>query len=184
MSVSMAHSLGVGARYARAAMSLAQQNAQVDDLEQDAHNVQATLLQHKELKDFLHLPIYKVSDHTQVLEKIAAALSLSVVMKNTLLLMGTKRRLAFIQEFLDTVLALIAYERGQITAYVKSVKPLADTQQKQLLAQLEQSTGQSAKIDVLVDPSLIGGLVVEVGSKMIDNSIKMKLDKLHNTIKR
>ncbi len=79
--------------------------------------------------------------------------------------------------------ALIAAERGEVTAEVTSAKPLTKAQTEELAATLKKSVGKDVKIDVTVDESLIGGLVVKVGSRMIDTSIRAKLAHLQNIMK-
>ena len=84
---------------------------------------------------------------------------------------------------IEAVRAMIADEKGEITAHVSAAKALTAAQEKSLAATLKKSTGKDVKIKTTVDASLIGGLIVKVGSKMIDSSIKSKLSNLQNVMK-
>ena len=97
--------------------------------------------------------------------------------------MAQNRRLFVVPGLIAQVKALIAAERGEVTAEVTSAKPLTKAQTEALAATLKESVGKDVKIDVTVDESLIGGLVVKVGSRMIDTSIRSKLAQLQNVMK-
>ena len=97
--------------------------------------------------------------------------------------MAQNRRLFVVPGLIAQVKALIAAERGEVTAEVTSAKPLTKAQAEELAATLKKSVGKDVKIDATVDESLIGGLVVKVGSRMIDTSIRAKLANLQNMMK-
>ncbi len=104
-------------------------------------------------------------------------------MVNTLALMASKRRLFVLPSLLAALRSRIAKEKGEVTAEVASAKALTKTQAASLAKTLKAQMGIDVKIKATVDESLIGGLVVKVGSKMIDTSIRSKLNALQNKMK-
>jgi F-type H+-transporting ATPase subunit delta len=97
--------------------------------------------------------------------------------------MAQKRRLFALPDVIRGFRALLAQKRGVMTAEVRSAKALSAKQRKALEATLKNSTGKDILLDVTVDETLIGGLVVKVGSKMIDTSIRSRLDRLQTAMK-
>ena len=110
-------------------------------------------------------------------------MGLGPTVTNTLGLMAKNRRLFVVPGLVAQVKALIAADRGEVTAEVTAAKPLTKAQTEALAETLKASVGREVKLDVTVDESLIGGLVVKVGSRMIDTSIRAKLAKLQNVMK-
>jgi len=105
------------------------------------------------------------------------------MVSSTLGLMAQKRRLPMVPALIEAVRAKIADEKGEITAEVTSAQNLTAAQEKELAATLKKSVGKDVKIKTTVDENLIGGLIIKVGSKMIDSSIKSKLSNLQNVMK-
>ena len=110
-------------------------------------------------------------------------MGLSATVANTLKLMATKRRLFVLPQLVSSLRNLIADEKGEVTADVRAAKEMNDYQRKTLAETLSKAVGKDVKMNVTVDESLIGGLIVKVGSKMIDTSIASKLSALKNTMK-
>ena len=110
-------------------------------------------------------------------------MKLSGILANTLGLMAANRRLFVLPQLLSALTAMIAEEKGEVTADVTAATDLTAAQSKKLAASLKASVGKDVKLNVSVDESLIGGLIVKVGSKMIDTSIRSKLASLQNVMK-
>lgn len=104
-------------------------------------------------------------------------------MQNVLALMASKRRLFVLPQMINRLRDQIAEEKGEVTAEVVSAVKLTAAQSKELASTLKAKVGKDVKINATVDESLIGGLVVKVGSKMIDTSIRSKLNSLQNAMK-
>jgi F-type H+-transporting ATPase subunit delta len=102
---------------------------------------------------------------------------------NTLGLMAANRRLFVLPGMIAAVKALAAADRGEVSAEVTAARPLSESQTKALAEKLEAAVGKDVKINVTVDEGLIGGLVVKVGSRMVDSSIRSKLAALQNVMK-
>ena len=114
---------------------------------------------------------------------LARAMKLSGTVANTLGLMASNRRLFVLPQLLAALRAMIADEKGEVTAEVTSAAALTKAQADKLAKTLKASVGKTVKLNTTVDESLIGGLVVKVGSKMIDTSIRSKLASLQNAMK-
>jgi F-type H+-transporting ATPase subunit delta len=110
-------------------------------------------------------------------------MKLSSLLANTLQLMASKRRLFVLPQFLSNIEERIAIENGEVTAEVTSAAVMSAAQAAKLAATLKASVGKEVKLKTAVDESLIGGLVVKLGSTMIDTSIKAKLAALQNAMK-
>jgi F-type H+-transporting ATPase subunit delta len=119
----------------------------------------------------------------QAITVMAQKMKLQPMMVNTLSLMAAKRRLFVLPSLLAALRARIAEDKGEVTAEVTSAKALTKTQATKLAKTLKAQLDLDVKIKATVDESLIGGLVVKVGSKMIDTSIRSKLNALQNTMK-
>ena len=114
---------------------------------------------------------------------VAAKMGLSDLMANTLALMAGNRRLFVLPHLIVDLKARIAVENGEMTADVTSATKLSAAQAKKLAETLKASVGKTVKLNTTVDESLIGGLIVKLGSTMIDTSVKAKLAALQNAMK-
>ena len=114
---------------------------------------------------------------------IGNKMDLLVNLTNTLALMASKRRLFVLDSFLRQLEALIAEHKGEITADVVSAKSLTKAQSDKIAKAIKDRVGKEIKINASVDESIIGGIVIKVGSKMIDTSIRSKLNSLQTVMK-
>ncbi len=176
-------SSGVAARYATALFDLAKDAKSLPAVESDLDALDVALAENDALRDLFKSPIYSRDETAGAIAAIAKKMKLSSVVGSTLGLMAQKRRLPVVPALIEAVRAMIADEKGEITAHVSAAKALTAAQEKSLAATLKKSTGKDVKIKTTVDASLIGGLIVKVGSKMIDSSIKSKLSNLQNVMK-
>ncbi len=185
MNVSDTASLtsGIAGRYATALFELAKDAGGIDGLESDIDALSAALDESAELRDLISSPIYSRADQGAAMGAIAAKMGLGSLVANTLALMASKRRLFVLPGLIKAVQGLIARERGEVTAEVRSAQALSKAQMDELAATLKKAEGKTVKIETTVDESLIGGLVVKVGSRMIDTSIRSKLNNLQNAMK-
>lgn len=183
MSDSASISAGIAARYATAVFDLALEAKQIADVERDIDTVDAALKESDDFRNLIRSPLYTRDQHGQAVNALAEAMGLGDVVGNTLRLMAAKRRLFVLPQMIAALRQLIADEKGEITAEVQSAKALTDAQRDALAAKLKASLGSDVNIKATVDERLIGGLIVKVGSKMIDSSIRSKLSALQNTMK-
>jgi len=176
-------STGIASRYATAVFELASEDKALPALEADLDALEAALGDSADLRDMIGSPIYSREDMQKGIGAVASAMSLGPVMSNTLQLMASKRRLFVVPQMIQALRARIADHKGEVTADVVSAKALTKTQSDKLAKALKAAVGKDVKLNATVDESIIGGLVVKVGSKMIDTSVRSKLNTLQNTMK-
>ena len=176
-------SLGIASRYASALFDLAKEGSAVKALEADVAALGETLAASEDLRNMIGSPVVSREDQGKAIAAIGAKLGLSALTANTLALMADKRRLFVLPQFLAELGSLIAAEKGEITAEVTSAAKLSAAQAKKLAETLKAKVGKTVKLNATVDESLIGGLIVKLGSTMIDTSVKSKLASLQNAMK-
>ncbi|NDV99160.1 F0F1 ATP synthase subunit delta [Salipiger sp. CCB-MM3] len=176
-------SSGIAARYAKAVFEIAKEEQGLDKLENGIDDLSAALEESADLNDLITSPVYTREAQGKAITEIAKKMGLAPVLTNTLGLMASKRRLFALPQLIATLRAMIAEEKGEVTAEVTSAIELTPAQASELAATLKSQIGSDVKIKSTVDESLIGGLVVKVGSKMVDTSIRSKLNSLQNAMK-
>jgi len=183
VSESASTASGVAGRYALAVFDLVKESNGVKALEADVDALQGALAASSDLRSMIASPVYSREDQGRAVTAVAAKMKVSTVLKNTLGLMAANRRLFVLPQLLTALTALVAEEKGEVTADVTAAAALTKAQADKLAATLKRSVGKDVKLNIAVDESLIGGLVVKVGSKMIDSSIRSKLASLQNIMK-
>jgi F-type H+-transporting ATPase subunit delta len=174
---------GVAGRYATALFEIAKESKTLDKIEADILALEAAMVESPDLSGMMNSPIYTREDQGRAIGAIARSMGLGPVLANTLGLMAQNRRLFVVPDLIRQLKGLLAAHRGEVTAEVTSARPLDKAQTEALAERLKASIGKEVKIAVTVDESLIGGLVVKVGSRMIDTSIRSKLASLQNAMK-
>jgi F-type H+-transporting ATPase subunit delta len=176
-------STGIASRYAAAMFELSREQGAMAQLEKDVAALGAALSDSADLRRLIGSPLYSREDMGRAIDAVAAATGLSRSFRNLLALMAQNRRLFVLPQLVARLRAMIAEAKGEITAEVTSAKALTKTQSDRLARTLSASAGKDVNITATVDESLIGGLVVKIGSKMIDTSIRSRLMALQNTMK-
>ena len=175
--------MGIAARYAKAVFELAKEDKAVAKVEADLDALEAALADSADFRALISSPVYSRDEQAGAIAALAKKMGLSAIVSNVLALMSNKRRLYILPQLVQALRAAIAEDKGEITAEVTSAKALTETQADKLAKALASSVGKSVKISATVDEKLIGGLVVKMGSKMIDTSIASKLNSLQNAMK-
>ena len=183
MSEPASISTGIAQRYASAVYDLAREADKVSAIENDLDALETATSESADFRSLIHSPIYSRDDQARAVTVLAEKMGLSEIMSNTLTLLAQKRRLFVLPQLTQSLRDTISAEKGEMTAEVISAKALTKTQSDKLVKSLNASTGKDVKLKTTVDESLIGGLVVKVGSKMIDTSIRSKLNSLQNVMK-
>jgi len=176
-------SAGIAERYANALFELAQDDQGLDALEADVDTLDAALRESDDLRTLVHSPLYTRRQQETGIGAVARAMGLSAITANTLALMARKRRLFVLPYLLRTLREMIAEAKGVVTAEVTSAAALSDEQARRLAETLRDKVGKDVRLKASVDERLIGGLVVKVGSRMIDTSIAARLAALQNAMK-
>lgn len=175
--------MGIAERYAQAVFDLSRDSGDLKKLESDVAALDEAMKVSSDLRAMLTSPVITRDEQGAALDALAKKMGLGATVANTLALMATKRRLFVVPQMLAALKDRMAADRGEVTAEVRAAKALTKTQSDKLAKALKASTGKDVNLDVTVDDSLIGGLVVKVGSQMIDTSIRAKLNALQNTMK-
>lgn len=183
MTASTSLTAGAAGRYAKALFELAEEAGTLDQAETDLVALQGALDESDDLVSLIRDPIYTRAQQGAAMAAVCDAMGVSTLVKNVVGLMATKRRLFALPQMIRTFQALMADHRGEITAEVTAARALSDTQTSALAEQIKSATGRDVNLNVTVDEDIIGGLVVRVGSKMIDSSIRSKLANLQNAMK-
>ena len=183
MSEPASISTGIAARYATAVFELAREAKALKALEADVDALGAALADSPDLAAMIASPVYSRDQQARVMEALGAKMGLAPFTSGALGLMAQNRRLFALPQLLAALSAMIAEEKGEVTAEVTSAKVMTKAQADALSAALKAQIGKTVKLNVAVDESLIGGLIVKVGSKMIDTSIRSQLAALQNSMK-
>ena len=174
---------GVEGRYANALFQLATEQKSVDKTGAELAAFQATVDASPELKRLVHSPIYSAADQIAAIETISTRAGIGGTTLNFLKLVAKNRRLAAISRIIATYATLLATSKGEVQAEVASAEKLSDKHIKDIKAALKASIGRDVQLSTRVDSSILGGLIVKVGSRMLDNSLKTKLQNLKIAMK-
>jgi F-type H+-transporting ATPase subunit delta len=174
---------GVAGRYATALFGLAKDGKAIDAVAADLGKLASALESSADLVRLTTSPTIKRAQTVTGITAVAKSMGLSDLTTRFLGVLGQNRRLADLPAAIRGFTALAAEHRGEATATVTSAHPLTEAQSAALNKKLKAGLGRDVFIDARVDPSLLGGLVVKVGSKMIDSSLKSKLEQLSLAMK-
>lgn len=170
-------------RYATAFFELAKEKSQIDTIAADLEKLAVLADADGDIQSFMHNPTLRREDQAAALQAIADHLKVSKLTAQFLGTLAVKRRLAILPEALKAVSALIAAEKGEVTAHVTAAQALDQKQIGDIAANLKQVLGVEVRVTLTVDPEIMGGLIIRVGSKLIDSSVRTKLDRLHRALK-
>lgn len=170
-------------RYASALFDLASENGTVSAVESDLDKVGQAIRESEDFANLIRNPQISREAATKAVNAIAGVLGLSELTGNFLGVLAGNRRLSALPEIIRAFAAIAAAQRGEATAEVTSAHALTDDQIEQLRQKLEVREGRKVKVKTSVDPDLLGGLVVTIGSKRIDSSIRTRLNSLAQAMK-
>lgn len=170
-------------RYASALFDLARDERQIEAVSQSLERLKAALAESPELRSLVSSPLVSRANASKALAAAAPSLGLDPTTTNFVGVLARNGRLRQLGEIIRIFMTLAAEHRGETTAEVVSARPLDDQQVAALKAQLGARVGRDIRIDARVDPSILGGIVVRLGSQMIDASIRTKLNTLANAMK-
>jgi len=166
---------GLALRYATAVLELAQEEKSVDAVERDLGALHRMIGESSDLRDLLRSPIFSRAEHAKAMKVVLDALGASALTTKFILTLAAKRRLFALPEIVRSFQDMLARQRGEVSAQVTSAQALSESQLSELRAVLKSRLGRDPRIETRIDPSLLGGLVVKVGSRMIDSSLRTKL---------
>lgn len=174
---------GVAGRYASALFELAREQNQLDQVDQDLGKFQAMLDGSADLKRLVNSPAFAAEEQDRALKAVMDWASVGATTSNFLRVVARNRRLFAAEDMIKSFRQQLAQHRGEMVAEVQSALPLTEEQTAALKETLKASYGKDVRLDAKVDPSLLGGLIVKVGSRMFDSSLKTKLSNLKVVLK-
>jgi F-type H+-transporting ATPase subunit delta len=176
-------SIQLAERYSTALFELSDEKKILDAVEADLIALKSVISESADLRVLLTSPLISAEDQIKAIESILAKAGANEVIRNLAGVVAQNHRLYLLPQIIDTFLAELARRRGELTADVATAKNLTKSQSSALEDALKQAVGSKVTISVSVDPSLIGGMIVKVGSRMIDSSVRTKLNKLQLAMK-
>ena len=174
---------GVSGRYATALFELARDEKTVDEVKADLDRFEAMLNESADLKRLVRSPVFSSEEQTKAVTAVLERAGIGGIAANFIKLAAHNRRLFAVGDMISAFTALVAKARGQASAEVTAAQPLSDDNLNVLKDSLKSATGKDISLNVKVDPSLIGGLIVKIGSRMIDASLKTKLQSIKIAMK-
>lgn len=173
----------IAERYATALFELADSQGALDQVAGDLKTLKAMIRDSADFKRLLDSPVLTRAEAGKAVAALAEAAKFAGLTANFLGLLAKNRRLGALLGVIDAYLGRLAAKRGELSATVASAVPLSQAQQDALVSALKSAFGGTVAVDVTVDPALLGGMVVKVGSRMVDSSLKTKLQHLKLAMK-
>ncbi len=170
-------------RYAAALFELADQRKELDQVANDLVNLRAAIQESTDLQRLLSSPLLDRGEQARALAALMERMAVGATVRNFVGVVARNRRLFALRSMAEAFLADLARRRGEVRAEVVSARPLSEAQNQSLLEALRRATGGKVAVETAIDRSLIGGLVVRVGSRQIDTSLKTKLLRLQLAMK-
>ncbi len=174
---------GVPGRYASALFELATEQKQVIPTADGLGAFQSLINNSPELQRLMQSPVYKIAEQEAAVSSLASQAGIKGLALNFLKLMAKNRRLAAVPQAIAGFNTLVAKSRGEVTAEVTSAEKLSAQQVSDVKSALKQALGSDVALSTRVDPDILGGLIVKVGSRMMDNSLRTKLQNLKTVMK-
>jgi F-type H+-transporting ATPase subunit delta len=175
---------GVACRYARALFELALDAKSVDAVKADIEKFAAMIAASADLNRLVRSPVFGAEERSRALGAVLAKAGIGGLTSNFLMFVTANRRLFSIGEMIRDFRTLVAKWKGEVTAEVTAAEPLSDGHLEALKSALKSVTGEKAvDLHVKIDPAIIGGLMVKLGSRMVDSSLRTKLNAIKHAMK-
>jgi F-type H+-transporting ATPase subunit delta len=174
---------GVAERYASSLFELALETGAVDQVSRDLEQFQGMIDGNDDLRRLIRSPVFSAAEQNGAVSAILANVGISGLVANFLKVVASNRRLFAVPGMISSFRQIAARHRGEVAAEVTSAHALTPAQEDELKATLRGVTGKDVTVRVTVDPSILGGLIVKVGSRQIDTSLRTKLSALKLSLK-
>lgn len=170
-------------RYAAALFELADERKQLDEVASDLGDLKATIAESADLKRLVASPVFSREEQERAMTAVLDKAGAKELTRNFVALVARNRRLFALPRMIESYLEELARRRGEVTARVTAAHPLSEAQAEALSGALRRLVGAKVAIDMEVDPGVLGGLIVKVGSRLFDSSLRSKLHKLELAMK-
>jgi F-type H+-transporting ATPase subunit delta len=174
---------GLALRYATAVFELAAEERAIDSLAADLASLKSLLQTSPELARLVRSPLFSREDQAKGMTAVLEKARSGALARKLVLLLAQKRRLFALADVIRAFEQLLARQRGEISAEVTSAHPLAAAETDELKQLLKTRLGREPRLELTVDPTLLGGLRLKLGSRMIDSSLRTKLEGLRAAMK-
>ncbi|HTV71936.1 MAG TPA: F0F1 ATP synthase subunit delta [Rhizobiaceae bacterium] len=174
---------GVSGRYATALFELARDERAIDAVRADLDKFDAMLNDSADLKRLVRSPVFAADTQLKALSAVLEKAGITGISANFLKVLASNRRLFSVADVIRAFRALVAKFKGEASADVTVAEPLSDKNLDALKTALKAVSGKDVTLHVKVDPSIIGGLVVKLGSRMVDSSLRTKLNSIKHAMK-
>ena len=174
---------GLAGRYATAIYELADEGRVIPAIEKDFTSLKTALASSKDLTQMVRSPVFGEAIQEKAMKAILSAMGAHELTTKFVLMLAAKRRLFYLADIIRAFESILASRRGEVQAQITSARALNDGELAELKATLKSKLGREPRLETKVDPSLLGGLVVKVGSRMIDSSLRTKLNGLAAAMK-
>lgn len=174
---------GLAERYAAALFDLADERHALDEVAGDLRELRAMVHDSGDLMRLLRSPVLSRNEQGKAVAALAERAGLSNLTRDFLGVVARNRRLFAVPEMIEAYLRRLAERRGEVTAEVTVAHPLTEARQAALTEQLRRAVGARVAINIRVDPALLGGMIVKVGSRLVDASLNSRLQRLRLAMK-
>ena len=174
---------GMAGRYATALFELARETNAIDEVQADLRAFATLVASSPDLMRLVRSPVFSAEEQAKALDAVLDRASISGVARNFLRVVAANRRLFAVDQIMRGFNKLVAQHKGEVTAQVTAAEQLNDARMNEIRAALREVTGKDVHIDMHVDPSIIGGLKVKLGSRMVDASLRTKLNSIKFAMK-
>jgi F-type H+-transporting ATPase subunit delta len=174
---------GVAGRYATALFELARDEKSVDSVKADLDKFEAMMAESPDLARLVRSPVFAADAQTRALSAVLEKAGIDGVAAKFLKVLTANRRLFAVRDVIRGFRALVARFKGEVSADVTVAEPLNDKNLEALKGALKNVTGKDVDLNIKVDPAIIGGLIVKLGSRMVDSSLRTKLNSIKNAMK-
>ena len=170
-------------RYATALFDLALDANAIEAVKADLDRFDALVAESADLNRLVRSPVFSAEEQVQALSVVLDRVGISGLAANFFKLVAANRRLFAVHDMIKAFRALVAQHKGEATAAVTVAEPLKDAHVDALRAALKSVTGKDVDLDIKIDPAILGGLVVKLGSRMVDSSLRTKLNGIKHAMK-
>lgn len=178
MAAEHAHEAGLAGRYALAIFELAQEERAVENVAADFATLKQLMAESPELTRLIRAPVFSREEQAAGMNGVLHRMEAAPLTRRFILLLASKRRLFALADIIRAYSSLVAKQKGEVSAQVTSARPLSDDETAELKSILHSKLSKDVNLETRVDPSLLGGLIVKVGSRMVDSSLRTKLNGL------
>jgi len=174
---------GMAGRYATALFELALENNAIDSVRADLEKFDKLVEDVADLDRLVRSPVFTAEEQTRAVGSVLDQAGIGGLAGKFIRLVASNRRLFASREMIRAYKAIVATHKGEVAAQVTVAEPLSDIRLNEIKSALNAVTGKDVVVDVKVDPAIIGGLIVKVGSRMIDSSLRTKLNAIKHAMK-